>query len=206
MNHAMQGSAKLEWLLAGTLRYGTSLASAVISLGLGLALIDSRFSAPSLAILRDMRIVTIGIAMLILLPVVRVIVMLIVYFRQRDYRLAAIALLVLTIILLGFTVGLAGSRHRNTPTSPMQVRGETVPPHTMRAISLESNSFLISARHTLDRQSFFTTKLRFRLAGLFRRQTIPGNPPAKPIYKGPALRGRFLYLTVSMRLTILAVT
>jgi len=116
MNHAMQGSAKLEWLLAGTLRYGTSLASAVISLGLGLALIDSRFSAPSLAILRDMRIVTIGIAMLILLPVARVIVMLIVYFRQRDYRLAAIALLVLTIILLGFTVGLAESRHRDAPT------------------------------------------------------------------------------------------
>jgi uncharacterized membrane protein len=122
MNHAMQGSAKLEWLLAGTLRYGTSLASAVISLGLGLALIDSRFSAPSLAILRDMRIVTIGIAMLILLPVVRVIVMLIVYFRQRDYRLAAIALLVLTIILLGFTVGLAESRHRDAPTSPIQAR------------------------------------------------------------------------------------
>ena len=138
MNHAMQRSAKLEWLLAGTLHYGTSLASAVISLGLGLALIDSRFSAPSLAILRDMRIVTIGIAMLILLPVVRVIVMLIVYFRQRDYRLAAIALLVLTIILLGFTVGLVGSRHRDAPTSPIQARGETVPPDTMRAISLES--------------------------------------------------------------------
>ena len=138
MNRATQRSAKLEWLLATTLHYGTSLASAVISLGLGLALIDSRFSAPSLAILRDRRIVTIGIAMLILLPVVRVTVMLIVYFRQRDYRLAAIALLVLTIILLGFTVGLAGSRHRDTPTSPMQVRGETVPSHTMRAISLES--------------------------------------------------------------------
>ncbi len=121
MNRATQGSAKLEWLLATTLHYGTSLASAVIRL-----------------------------------PVVRVIVMLIVYFRQRDYRLAAIALLVLTIILLGFTVGLAGSRHRNTPTSPMQVRGETVPPHTMRAISLESNSFLTSPRHTLDRQEAFS--------------------------------------------------
>lgn len=152
MNHAMQGSAKLEWLLAGILRYGTSLASAVISLGLGLALIESQFSTPSLGILRDMHVVAIGIAMLILLPVVRVIVMLIVYFRRRDYRLAAIALLVLTIVLLGFTVGLAGKRHRDAPTSPMQARGETVPPHTMRAISLESNSFLTSARHAFDRQ------------------------------------------------------
>lgn len=147
MNRATQGPAQLECLLAGILHYGTSSASAVISVGLGLALIDSRFSAPRLAILRDMRIVTIGIAMLILLPVVRVIVMLIVYLRQRDYRLAAIALFVLTIILLGFTVGLAGSRHRDTPTSRVQMREETVPRHTMRAVPLESNPFLTAVPH-----------------------------------------------------------
>jgi hypothetical protein len=161
MNRATQESAQLEWLLAGTLHYGTSLASAVISLGLGLAVINSRFSAPKLAILRDMRMVTVGIAMLILLPVVRVIVMLIVYLRQRDYRLAAIALLVLTIILLGFTVGVAGSRHRDTPTSPMQLRGETASPHTMRAISLESNSFPDGrAAYARPPGGLFTTKLR----------------------------------------------
>ena len=148
MNHAMQGSAKLEWLLAGTLRYGTSLASAVISLGLGLALIDSRFSAPSLAILRDMRIVTIGIAMLILPQVVRVIVMLIIYFRQRDYRLAAIALLVLTIILLRFAVGLAGSRHRDEPTSPMQARAISVhsKPSPSDLVRVENTVALIPMR------------------------------------------------------------
>ena len=157
----MQGSAKLEWLLAGTLRYGTSLASAVISLGLGLALIDSRFSAPSLAILRDMRIVTIGIAMLILLPVVRVIVMLIVYFRQRDYRLAAIALLVLTIILLGFTVGLAGSRHRDAPTSPIQHEPSLFVEY------LPSLSDLVRVENTLALIPFV------RL----------GNPPTKHIYE-----------------------
>jgi len=121
MNHGTPRPAQLEWLLAGTLHFGTWLASAAIGLGLALALLDSRFSAPKLAILRDMRIATIGIALLILLPVVRVVVMLIVYLRHRDYRFSAIALLVLTIILLGFTVGLAGSRHRNTPTSPTQV-------------------------------------------------------------------------------------
>jgi hypothetical protein len=130
MNRTTPGPAQLEWLLAGALHYGTSLASAVIGLGLGLALINSRFGAPKPSILRDMNIVTIGIAMFILLPVVRVIVMFIVYLRQRDYRLAAIALLVLTIILLGFTVGVAGSRHGDRPTSPAQVRGETVPSQT----------------------------------------------------------------------------
>src|SRR6266481_5103379 len=115
----------------------------------------SRISAPKLAILRDMRIATIGIALLILLPVVRVAVMLIVYLRHRDYRFSAIALLVLTIILLGFAVGLAG-RHSDTPISPMQVRGETAPPHTMQAILRKSNSFLTAMPHTFHRQKFFS--------------------------------------------------
>ncbi|HTC63941.1 MAG TPA: DUF1634 domain-containing protein [Candidatus Saccharimonadales bacterium] len=56
-----------------------------------------------------------GFALPILLPVDRVIVMLIIYLRQDDYHLSAIALLVLAIIFLGFAVGLAGSNHRNTP-------------------------------------------------------------------------------------------
>jgi len=155
MNHATPRPAQLEWLLAGTLHLGTWLASAAIGLGLALALLDSRFSAPKLAILRDMRIATIGIALLILLPVVRVIVMLIVYLRHRDYRFSAIALLVLTIILLGFAVGLA-RRHSDTPTFPMQVRGETAPPHTMQAILRKSNSFLTAMPHTFHRQKFFS--------------------------------------------------
>src|SRR5260370_39981946 len=102
-----------------------------------------------------MRITTVGIALLILLPVVRVIVMLIVYLRQRDYHLSAIALLVLAIILLGFAVGLAGSKHRDTPDiSDSSVR-ETLPPHTMRAVSPKSNSFLTAAP-----RGFFPPKLR----------------------------------------------
>ena len=154
MNHGTPRPAQLEWLLAGTLHFGTWLASAAIGLGLALALLDSRFSAPKLAIPRDMRIATIGIALLILLPVVRVIVMLIVYLRHRDYRFSAIALLVLTIILLGFAVGLAG-RHNDTPTSPVQLRGETAPPHAMQAILRKSNSLLTAMPHTFHRQKFF---------------------------------------------------
>jgi Protein of unknown function (DUF1634) len=155
MNHATPRPAQLEWLLAGTLHLGTWLASAAIGLGLALALLDSRFSAPKLAILRDMRIATVGIALLILLPDVRVIVMLIVYLRHRDYRFSAIALLVLTIIPLRFAVGLAG-RHSDTPRSPVQVRGETAPPHAMQAILQESNSFLTAMPHTFYRQKFFS--------------------------------------------------
>lgn len=159
MNHATPRPAQLEWLLAGTLHLGTWLASAAIGLGLALALFDSRFSAPKLAILRDMRIATIGIALLILLPVVRVIVMLIVYLRDRDYRFSAIALLVLTIILLGFAVGLAG-RHSDTSTSPVQVRGETAPPHAMQAILRKSNSSLTAMPHPSTARSSFHDKVK----------------------------------------------
>jgi Protein of unknown function (DUF1634) len=130
MNRTTPRVAPLEWLLAGTLYYGTLMASTVVCLGLGLAMIGGRFGAARLAILRDMRIATIGIALFILLPVARVIVMLVAYVRQRDYLLSAIALLVLTVILLGFAVGLA-ARRGNRPASSMRMRGEAVPspPH-----------------------------------------------------------------------------
>jgi hypothetical protein len=125
MNRSTQRVAPLEWLLAGTLYYGTWIASAVVSIGLGMAMIGARFGASRLAILRDMRIATIGIALFILLPVVRVIVMLVAYIRQHDYRLSAIALLVLTIILLGFVVGVASRRGKASAAS-MEERGEAV--------------------------------------------------------------------------------
>jgi len=48
------------------------------------------------------RIVTAGIALLIALPILRVILMLIVFVRERELRFSVIALLVLAIILCGF--------------------------------------------------------------------------------------------------------
>jgi uncharacterized membrane protein len=84
-------NARLEWLLANLLHYGSSLAS--IAIGLGLAL-------------TSMRIATVGIALFILLPTLRVLLMLLVFLRERDYRFTAIAALVLAIILLGFAVGM----------------------------------------------------------------------------------------------------
>jgi hypothetical protein len=147
MNRATQRVAPLECLLAGTLYYGTLMASAVVCLGLGLAMIGARLGAPRLAILRDMRIARVGIALFILLPVARVIVMLIAYLRQRDYRLSAIALLVLTVILLGFAVGLAGRRGKTVAAS-MQVRGVSVAPHEIRGISRMHDSLPVAAACT----------------------------------------------------------
>ena len=106
MNSAVSKAPQLEWLLAGALHYGSWLASIVIGLGFALALIDSWIGTHNLAILSNMRIATIGIALFILLPTFRVLLMLIVFLRERDYRFSVIAALVLTIILLGFALGL----------------------------------------------------------------------------------------------------
>jgi uncharacterized membrane protein len=77
--------------LADLLHYGSWLAS--IAIGLGLALSSTR-------------IATLGIALFILLPTLRVLLMLLVFLRERDYRFSAVAALVLAIILLGFALGL----------------------------------------------------------------------------------------------------
>jgi len=63
-------------------------------------------STHQLAVPRDMRLVTIGIALFLLLPVLRVVLMLIVFLCELGYRFSAIAALVLTIILVGFVLGM----------------------------------------------------------------------------------------------------
>jgi len=55
------------------------------------------------------RIVTAGIALLIVLPVLRVSLMLVVFVRERDFRFSAIAMLVLAIMLLGSVLGVVSS-------------------------------------------------------------------------------------------------
>lgn len=90
---------RLERLLAGLLKSGTWLASAVIAVGLGLGL-HAGAHKPS-----SRQIVTAGIALFILLPVLRVALMLAAFLRERDYRFGGIAALVLLIILAGFVIG-----------------------------------------------------------------------------------------------------
>lgn len=102
----LSGHPTLERLLAKVLQYGTWTASAIIGLGLALALLDSHAVAHSGGVFSGMRIVSIGIVLFILLPAIRVLLMLIVFWRERDYRFSAIAALVLIILILGFVVGM----------------------------------------------------------------------------------------------------
>jgi uncharacterized membrane protein len=93
----------LERLLAYVLQYGSWTASAVIGLGLALSLFGSHGPI-------GIKIVTAGVALFILLPAFRVLIMSLVFLRERDYRFSAIAALVLVILMLGVVVGLKASR------------------------------------------------------------------------------------------------
>jgi uncharacterized membrane protein len=86
----------LEHALGKLLHYGTLLATAVIAAGLILVPASGA---------TGIRVATTGIALFILLPVVRVGAMLIFFLRARDYRFGAIAALVLLIILFSYLVG-----------------------------------------------------------------------------------------------------
>jgi uncharacterized membrane protein len=95
---------ELDELLAKVLLRGTWLGSSIIALGLALPM--TGWSGASSAMICT-EITTAGIALLIALPVVRVLLMLIVFIRERDLRFSAIAMLVLAIILLGSVLGVA---------------------------------------------------------------------------------------------------
>jgi uncharacterized membrane protein len=93
--------APLESLLAGVLNVGTCVASVVIGVGLVLSLFNQRASLPIAT-----QLVTAGIGLFILLPILRVILMFNIYVKDRDYQFAVAAAVVLLIIFAGCAVGI----------------------------------------------------------------------------------------------------
>jgi uncharacterized protein DUF1634 len=96
----------LALLLATVLHRGTWIGSCVIAVGLALPMVGG--SEASSAMMGTW-IITAGILLLIVLPVLRVLLMLIVFVRERDFRFGATAMLVLAIILLGSVLRMAPS-------------------------------------------------------------------------------------------------
>ena len=92
--------ARIESLLAGVLNVGTWLASVVIAAGLVLSLFHERTPFPTGA-----QVVTAGIGLFILLPILRVFLMLSIFVKERDYKFAAAAAVVLVIIFASFAIG-----------------------------------------------------------------------------------------------------
>lgn len=112
MNVTSSRRHTLERLLAATLGYGTWVASAVVTWGLmrayagGPSHIDGAL---------DMRVVSFGIALFIVLPMLRVLLMALVFAWQREYAFAGIATLVLVIIGLGLALGMRSATPTPTP-------------------------------------------------------------------------------------------
>jgi uncharacterized membrane protein len=96
LKNAAAAAAGLERTLESLLRHGTRLASAIIAAGLVLV-----FASETVGL----SVATAGIALFILLPVARVAAMLIFFVRAGDYRLATIAALVISIVVLGYLLG-----------------------------------------------------------------------------------------------------
>jgi uncharacterized membrane protein len=105
----MKRARRLEEWLAAFLRYGGWSASAAIGLGYALVLIGSHAPTRNLAGLPNMRIVSMGIVLFILLPILRVLLMLLVFVHERDFRFAFISGIVLAIILLGLFLGVSAT-------------------------------------------------------------------------------------------------
>ncbi|MFM0156658.1 DUF1634 domain-containing protein [Paraburkholderia sediminicola] len=115
MSRIASSGARLEYWLAKLLQYGTWVATGTIATGLAISLPASlRGAFPGLQIpagllstSAGMHIVSVGIALFILLPIMRLILMLGMFLHQRDYRFSAIAALVLVIVAAGLLAGAA---------------------------------------------------------------------------------------------------
>jgi hypothetical protein len=101
MNRPIDDCERRERLIAALLWYGTWAASAVIAAGLAVGL-----TRPISLGLSGIGIAQAGVALFILLPVARVVLMLGMFLRQRDYAYAAISAFVLAIIAAGFVAAL----------------------------------------------------------------------------------------------------
>jgi hypothetical protein len=103
---SVHGSPRpLERRLSIVLRYGTWLACALIAAGLGGALLGEHARPSDTAVTSAIQLVTVGIAVLLVLPVLRVMLMAIAFAWERDYLFVGIATLVLAVIGLGLALG-----------------------------------------------------------------------------------------------------
>ncbi|HTJ94809.1 MAG TPA: DUF1634 domain-containing protein [Pararobbsia sp.] len=103
---SMDTAAHLERWLAALLQHGTWIAAAIVAAGLAMALSHRATSGgPPMSDPAATFVMTAGIALFIVLPIARLILMLGVFLHQRDYRFSAIAALVLIIVVAGSMVG-----------------------------------------------------------------------------------------------------
>ncbi len=91
----------LERSLATMLHLGTWVGSCIVAVGWAAAAIAEPPWLRTVAVAIELA----GIGLFVLLPVLRVLLMVVVFIREHDYRFGAIAALVLTIIVIGAAWG-----------------------------------------------------------------------------------------------------
>lgn len=101
MSSKQMKPVRIELLLARLLTVGTCVASAVIGAGLVLSLFNERAALPIAT-----QLVTAGIGLFILLPILRVLLMFTIYLQDRDYQFAGAAAVVFFIIFAGCAIGI----------------------------------------------------------------------------------------------------
>lgn len=105
MNPAPDNFKRSDQIIAALLWYGTWCASALIAGGMVLGIRHQ--SANSLVLgLSSHQLVKTGVALFIFLPVARVVLMLTIFLRERDYIYVLMAAIVLVIIAVGIVVRL----------------------------------------------------------------------------------------------------
>jgi uncharacterized membrane protein len=105
---AVDDTHRMNLLLARQLRYGIWLASSVTALGMIVALLGRWIVPHGHTITLGTNIVGKGIALIILLPILRVVLMLIVFLRERNYLFGMISCIVLMTIGASVMAGLHG--------------------------------------------------------------------------------------------------
>jgi uncharacterized membrane protein len=105
---AVDDAHRMDLLLARQLRYGIWLGSTVTALGMIVALFGRWIDPHGHTITLGTSIVGKGIALIILLPILRVVLMLIVFLRERDYLFGMISCIVLVTIGVSVIAGLYG--------------------------------------------------------------------------------------------------
>jgi hypothetical protein len=106
MNAPRFSHPKLDCWLAALLEYGTWIACAVIAAGLLLNAVTGAGTAQAKDAPWGAKVITAGVGLFVLLPVLRVTLMLVVFARQRNRRYVAIAATVLAIIAAGCVLGI----------------------------------------------------------------------------------------------------
>lgn len=93
------GRRNLETLLASLLGWGTIVACAIIACGMTISFTSSDSTLST-------RLINIGIALFLFLPIARVFVMTVAFIKQFDFVFALIGFLVLLIIAISAAVSM----------------------------------------------------------------------------------------------------